>query len=186
VRIRGDLGDVITGFRLCRHTHVGRLLSSSGQLLAQATFANESATVWQQVTFATPVAIQANTIYMMSYHAKVGRFAYDESHFGSAYTRGPLRALSRTEVGGNGVYDKGAGGASPPAPTARRTIGAMCSSRPPEPQPRAPKGRSGRPYDDLRPLATDSKKKSRRQVGPLHDRSAQVAVRPSPTPRTRG
>jgi hypothetical protein len=72
--------------------------------LAQATFASESATGWQQVSFATPVAIQANTTYVVSYSAPVGRYAYDEGFFASAYTTGPLRALSSTEASGNGVY----------------------------------------------------------------------------------
>ena len=56
-------------------THVGRLWSSAGQLLAQATFTNETASGWQQVSFATPVAIKANTVYVVSYHAPVGRYA---------------------------------------------------------------------------------------------------------------
>jgi hypothetical protein len=54
---------------------VGRLWSSTGQLLAQATFTSESASGWQQVSFATPVAIQANTTYVVPYDAPVGRYA---------------------------------------------------------------------------------------------------------------
>ena len=38
-------------------THIGDLWTASGQLLAQATFTNETASGWQQVNFSTPVAI---------------------------------------------------------------------------------------------------------------------------------
>ena len=53
-------------------THVGNLWSNSGTLLATATFTGETASGWQQVTFATPVAITANTTYVASYHTNDG------------------------------------------------------------------------------------------------------------------
>ena len=46
--------------------------SSTGQLLATATFTNETASGWQQVNLATPVAITANTVYVVSYHTPGG------------------------------------------------------------------------------------------------------------------
>ena len=49
-------------------THTAELWSSSGQLLATATFTNETASGWQQILFSTPVAIAANTTYIVSYH----------------------------------------------------------------------------------------------------------------------
>ncbi len=49
-------------------THVGNLWSSSGGLLASATFTNETASGWQQVNFSKPVAITANANYVASYH----------------------------------------------------------------------------------------------------------------------
>ena len=54
-------------------THVGNLWTASGTLLATATFTGETASGWQQVNFANPVAIAANTIYVASYHATAGR-----------------------------------------------------------------------------------------------------------------
>ena len=38
-------------------THIGNLWTASGQLLASATFTNETASGWQQVNFASPVPI---------------------------------------------------------------------------------------------------------------------------------
>jgi hypothetical protein len=96
-------------------THVGRLWSGSGQLLAQAAFTNESASGWQQVDFPSPVPIKANTTYVASYHTGVGRYAVDEGYFNTPYTKGPVRALSTSEAGGNGVYRYGSGGVFPTA-----------------------------------------------------------------------
>lgn len=118
MKFRSEAPGQVTGVRFYKGsgntgTHVGRLWSSSGQLLAQATFTNESSTGWQQVNFASPVAIEANTTYVVSYYAPAGRYAYDEGFFASAYTKGPLRALSSSEAGGNGVYRYGSGGVFP-------------------------------------------------------------------------
>ncbi len=82
-------------------THVGSLWSATGQLLAQATFSNETASGWQQVAFGVPVAIQANTTYVVSYHGTF--FAYDGGYFTQARSNGPLHAVSDA-VSVNGVY----------------------------------------------------------------------------------
>ena len=50
-------------------THVGSLWTSTGTLLASATFTNESASGWQYVTFDNPVSISADTTYVASYHS---------------------------------------------------------------------------------------------------------------------
>jgi hypothetical protein len=86
-------------------THVGSLWTASGTLLARATFTNETASGWQQVTFSTPVAITANTVYVASYHTDVGRYAGDNGYFATAgVDNGPLHALKDGVSGGNGVY----------------------------------------------------------------------------------
>jgi PKD repeat protein len=118
MKIRSDVDGLITGVRYYKGsqktgTHVGRLWSSTGQLLAQATFANETASGWQEVSFATPVAIKPNTVYVVSYYAPVGRYAFDDGYFQTADTNGPLRALADGESGGNGVYRYGSGGGFP-------------------------------------------------------------------------
>ena len=91
-------------------THVGSLWSNDGQLLARATFTNETASGWQQVDFAQPVAVKANTVYVASYYAPNGRYAIDESYFATTgVVNGPLSALRNGESGGNGVYLYGGG-----------------------------------------------------------------------------
>lgn len=115
VKFRSSVDGFITGLRFYKGasntgTHVGRLWTSSGLMLGQATFVNETPSGWQQVNFATPVAISANTIYVASYHAPVGRYAIDQGYFGSAHTKGPLSAPASGGAGGNGVYRYGSGG----------------------------------------------------------------------------
>ncbi len=115
VKFRSDVDGLVTGVRFYKSTgnsgtHVGSLWSSTGQLLAQATFTSESASGWQQVDFATPVAIRAGTVYVASYHTEVGRYSVDEGYFASAYDNGPLHLLADGESGGNGLYRYGAGG----------------------------------------------------------------------------
>jgi hypothetical protein len=48
-------------------THIGNLWAADGTKLASATFTGETASGWQEVNFATPVSITANTIYIASY-----------------------------------------------------------------------------------------------------------------------
>ncbi len=95
-------------------THVGRLWTLGGTLLAEVTFTNETATGWQEAAFADPVAVSAGTIYVVSYYAPNGGYAGDNGFFaGSGVSNGPLRALQNGENGGNGVYVYGAGGGFP-------------------------------------------------------------------------
>ncbi|MDR8414585.1 DUF4082 domain-containing protein [Nonomuraea sp. 3-1Str] len=89
-------------------THVGSLWSSTGQLLARATFTNETSTGWQQVKFATPVQLTPGTTYVASYFAPNGGFAYNYDYFATLYTNGPLSAPASTATSGNGVYRYGA------------------------------------------------------------------------------
>ncbi len=59
--------------------------------------------------FSTPVAVSANTTYVVSYHAPNGRYALNEGFFSSAATTsGPLTALQNGTDGVNGVYRYGA------------------------------------------------------------------------------
>ncbi len=115
VKFRSSTNGFICGIRFYKGgtntgTHIGKLWSSTGTLLASATFQNETASGWQQVSFASPVAITANTPYVASYVAPVGRYSVDAGYFGSAVTSGPLTAPGNTEAGGNGVYRYGTGG----------------------------------------------------------------------------
>src|SRR5262249_36200770 len=113
VRFQPLVDGYITGVRFFKElettgTHIGNLWSSTGQLLASATFTSETASGWQQVTFAQPIAVKANTTYVVSYFAPNGRYAANTDYFtASGYWNGPLMALSNGQ-GGNGVYRYGA------------------------------------------------------------------------------
>ncbi|WP_376717287.1 DUF4082 domain-containing protein [Bradyrhizobium sp. 62B] len=87
-------------------THVADLWSSTGTLLATATFTNETANGWQQVNFATPVTIMPGTTYVASYHTP-GNYAADPGLLANAITNGPLTAPSSSSIGGNGVFAYG-------------------------------------------------------------------------------
>ena len=99
VKFQAEVNGYITGIRFYKGagntgTHVGHLWNSSGTLLASVTFTNETATGWQQANLSTPVAIAANTTYVVSYYAPVGRYAFDQSYFTTALVNTPLRALA--------------------------------------------------------------------------------------------
>jgi hypothetical protein len=119
VKFRTDVGGFITGIRFYKGsgnngTHIGNLWSSTGQRLASAQFSNETATGWQQVTLASPVAITANTVYVASYFARHGNYAGDNLFFASAGVDNGVVHLLRDGVsGGNGVYAYGATSAFP-------------------------------------------------------------------------
>jgi hypothetical protein len=109
-KFTSDVAGYITGIRFYKGTantgtHIGSLWTSSGSLLASATFTNETATGWQQVTFGAPVAISANTVYVASYHAPNGGYSLNLSYFANtAYDNTPLHALRDGVNGGNGLY----------------------------------------------------------------------------------
>jgi hypothetical protein len=87
-------------------THTANLWSSSGTLLASATFNNETASGWQQVQFATPTSITAGATYIASYHTN-GNYSADPNLFANSISNGPLTAPASSIIGGNGVYAYG-------------------------------------------------------------------------------
>ncbi len=119
VKFRASQNGFVTGIRFYKGTgntgtHVGTLWNASGtQQFASVTFAGESASGWQQASFAAPVAVTAGTTYVASYYAPNGRYSVDERYFTSAVTNGPLTALLDGADGSNGVYRYGAGGGFP-------------------------------------------------------------------------
>ncbi len=113
VKFTSSVAGVVTGARFYKQTwmggylHVGHLWSSTGTLLATATFTSESAYGWQQVSFASPVAIQANTVYVVSFSTGGGYFGISTGFFSSGgITNGTLQALSNSASGGDGVYNR--------------------------------------------------------------------------------
>jgi hypothetical protein len=88
------------------YAHVGHLWSSTGVLLASTTFSNSSTPGWQQVNFSSPVAIQANTVYVASFSTGGGYFGISTNFFTrGGVTNGPLQALPSGVAGGDGVYN---------------------------------------------------------------------------------
>lgn len=110
VKFSTDVSGFVKGIRFYKGTtntgtHVGNLWSSSGTLLATATFTNETADGWQEVRFAAPVAIAAETTYIASYYAPIGRYAINTAYFSSGgVDNGSLHALRDGADGGNGVF----------------------------------------------------------------------------------
>jgi hypothetical protein len=90
-------------------THVGNLWTSSGALLATATFSGETASGWQQVNFSSPVQVTANTVYVASYFSPTGDFSVDRGYFATGGVNNPpLSALTDGGMGGaNAVYAYG-------------------------------------------------------------------------------
>ena len=118
MKFRSDVSGKVSGVRFFKSslntgTHIGNLWTTSGTRLASVTFANETATGWQQALFSTPVAINANTTYVVSYFAPRGHTAKDDSYFypnpsprPDTYSRvdsPPLHALRHTQGTVNGL-----------------------------------------------------------------------------------
>ena len=125
VRFKSDVLGTVSGIRFYKAaantgTHVGSLWDADGQLLANATFTNESASGWQSVTFSSPVTIQPNTTYVASYLAPKGHYSGTPDWFWRANTPGPtgggttdgsplhaLRSTGSAQVNGVFTYTSG-------------------------------------------------------------------------------
>ena len=104
----------------------GRL---DGTLLASATFAGETASGWQQVSFPSPVPVAAGTTYVASYHTNAGPLRLlPGGYFASAGST--ARRCTRCGTGRPGATGctSTAGAGSRRRPTSRRTTGWTWSS----------------------------------------------------------
>ena len=157
VKFRSDQAGFITGLRFYKTsgntgTHVGHLWTADGTQLAEATFSGETASGWQQVSLDSPVAIDANTTYVASYHAPNGHYAATNDYFATggfdsaaaararrrgrrAERRLQVRAIRRAVLG------------RAPTPSSRATTGSTSSSRTPSGRtpPRRPSPRARPP-----------------------------------------
>ena len=110
VKFRADFNGYITGIRFYKAstntgTHIGNIWTSTGNLLGNVTFTNETGSGWQQVNFSSPIAISANTTYMASYFAPKGHYSQDEAFFAtSGVDNPPLHLLAAGVDGPNGMY----------------------------------------------------------------------------------
>jgi hypothetical protein len=95
----------ITGIRFWKGssevgTHTGKIWSGAGQLLGSVTFTNETASGWQHQLLPTPLAIQANTPYVVSVNTSNTYFSFTHGGLASQVANGDLRSV----VGNNGVF----------------------------------------------------------------------------------
>jgi hypothetical protein len=81
-------------------THTGRIWSAAGTQLASVVFSGESASGWQTATLATPLAVSANTTYVVTVNSGNSYYVASNNLLATAITNGPLSTI----VGSNGVY----------------------------------------------------------------------------------
>jgi hypothetical protein len=121
VKFRVSQSGTITGIRFYKGsgntgTHTGNLWTfpggaTTGTKLGTVVFSGETASGWQQMRFATPITVSANTTYVASVFASSGRYASTVSFFTNAgVTNGSITALRAGVSGANGVYKLGASG----------------------------------------------------------------------------
>ena len=108
VKFKADSTGTVSGLRFYKAatntgTHVGTLWSSTGTVLARATFTDESASGWQEVAFSAPVSVTSGTTYVASYYAPLGHYSLTSHGFDNQFDHAPLHALG-TSTSGNGVF----------------------------------------------------------------------------------
>ena len=118
VKFRSTVAGTVTAVRFYKGsrntgTHTGHLWSSTGALLGTVKFTNETSSGWQVATFSTPIPVQANTTYIVSYYSPYGHYSDNLNYFNSAVTNGVLTALKSGTDGPNGVYAYGQSGSFP-------------------------------------------------------------------------
>lgn len=115
MKFRSTAAGTITAIRFYKGsadtgTHTGSLWSSTGTKLGSVTFSGETASGWQQAPLSTPIAVAANTTYVVSYYSTNGYYTATNAGFNSAVTNGVLSGLASGSSGGNGVYKYGTSG----------------------------------------------------------------------------
>lgn len=112
MRFRADVAGLVTGVRFHKAAantgpHTGRLWDNDGTLRATVAFSDETASGWQTAAFAQPVEIEANRLYIVSYHTASGHYSADNGGFIQAHDRGPLHAPANTDEQPNGLFRYG-------------------------------------------------------------------------------
>lgn len=94
------------GYKASSSGYTVKLFSASGTLIASARTGKDTCAVpcWEEVNFASPIPIAANTTYVAAYYTGNGRYADDQYGLTNGTTRSPLVAPASGQVGGNGVY----------------------------------------------------------------------------------
>lgn len=111
VKFRSTQPGKVSGIRFYRGAtsrdgYVVKLFAANGSLLAAAKAWKDTCVIpcWEQVSFASPVTIAANTTYIAAYYTSHGRYAVEKYGLKNGHSGGPLSAPASDTVGGNGVY----------------------------------------------------------------------------------
>jgi hypothetical protein len=101
----------ISGIRFYRgaensNGYTVELFTADGSLLASSRTSQDTCAVpcWEQVNFASPLPLAANTTYVAAYYTSNGHYADDAYGLTNGKTSGPLIVPASAVVGGNGVY----------------------------------------------------------------------------------
>jgi Domain of unknown function (DUF4082) len=116
VKFRSSQTGKVSGIRFYRGAssrdgYAVKLFAANGSLLAAAKTWKDTCAVpcWEQVNFASPVTLAANTTYVAAYYTSNGKYAADKNGLTNGYSGGPLTVPASAKVGGNGVYTYSAG-----------------------------------------------------------------------------
>ncbi len=115
-KFRPSINGYITGVRFFKTnasmsgTHTGSLWDSAGNRIATATFGTETSSGWQDVSFSSPVAVTAGTLYTASTFMANGVYAYTQNYYTSPVTNFPLTApANNTPQAGDATDQRGQG-----------------------------------------------------------------------------
>ncbi|MBE9033811.1 DUF4082 domain-containing protein [aff. Roholtiella sp. LEGE 12411] len=106
MKFRSANGGQITGIRFWKAasetgTHIGKIWAATGGIpLATVTFANETASGWQEQLLDAPLTINSGTTYVVSVNAN-SHFVLSYGGLASSITNGDLSSVAD---GSNGVY----------------------------------------------------------------------------------
>lgn len=113
VKFRSAVDATVTGVRYYRSSNTtssaqtGTLWSNGGTALGTTVFSQQTASGWQTAYFATPIAITANTLYVISCFSPDGYYSASPSYFNDPHQSYPLTAPADIDVSGNGVIHQG-------------------------------------------------------------------------------
>jgi PKD repeat protein len=111
-KFTSDVNGSITGVRFYKGslntgTHTGEVWSSTGTLVATATFTNETASGWQEADFSSPVPVSAGATYVVAYHTHAQYMAFTPNAMGSELNNGSVHLLASGANGYDGVFNYG-------------------------------------------------------------------------------
>lgn len=110
VLFKSDIMGNVVGLRFYKSpgntgTHVGHLWTQGGTMLAEVTFTGETESGWQTAMFSTPVSIQADTYYVISYLCPNGFYSINYYYWPPAHDNAPLHAPTSEGGLSNGLFN---------------------------------------------------------------------------------